>query len=266
MLMEEKEDYDLTIMSSLLSLTPTQFSHLTHSLSSELLLRRRRLHLLLSSPPLFSSALRHIDSLSLPDKSALLARLLLRSLRLLALDPLTTTPARCLRDLDAGLLLLAMCDAHGSSGAGDWRARIADHVTRAELLGPWGLGAGPWAVVGPHVDSAVKCRRLLRAANGGKAGRETAASVAAVVALPSVEGLGSEECSVCREEMGRGRSVCGLPCKHAFHWGCILPWLEKKNTCPCCRLELPSDDVFCEIGRLWRVLVRRGNSTIGSDR
>ncbi|KAF3946469.1 hypothetical protein CMV_027267, partial [Castanea mollissima] len=35
----------------------------------------------------------------------------------------------------------------------------------------------------------------------------------------------------------------------------------KRNTCPCCRFELPTDDVFGEIQRLWNVLIKVGNKS-----
>lgn len=86
--------------------------------------------------------------------------------------------------------------------------------------------------------------------------REVAAAASAVVELQSVEVRGDGvECAICREEMREGRDVCELPCDHMFHWMCILPWLRKRNTCPCCRSRLPTDDVIGEIERLWEVLV-----------
>lgn len=111
----------------------------------------------------------------------------------------------------------------------------------------------------PFVETVSRCWRLVGALDcgGGKEAAEVAASAATVVALPSVEVRhDGRECVICKEEMGIGRDVCELPCQHLFHWMCILPWLGKRNTCPCCRFRLPSDDVFGEIQRLWEVLVK----------
>ncbi|XP_039278259.1 E3 ubiquitin-protein ligase RNF181 isoform X3 [Nilaparvata lugens] len=51
-----------------------------------------------------------------------------------------------------------------------------------------------------------------------------------------------EKCAVCLKEYTVGDIVKILPCKHDFHPACILPWLEKTNSCPVCRYEMPTDD------------------------
>lgn len=122
-------------------------------------------------------------------------------------------------------------------------------------------GAYEGAVLLPYVEMVTRCRRFVNVMGGGgggeKEGRDVAAAVAAVVAFPSVAGAAGDQCCViCKEEMGEGRDVCALPCEHLFHWLCILPWLKHRNTCPCCRFRLPTDDVFGEIERLWDVLVK----------
>ena len=100
-----------------------------------------------------------------------------------------------------------------------------------------------------------------------KEGREVAAAAAVVVALPSVDIRGGEkECVICNDEMKRGTDVCELPCAHLFHWMCILPWLRKTNTCPCCRYRLPSDDISIEIQQLWEVLLHMGTDHSDSSR
>lgn len=53
----------------------------------------------------------------------------------------------------------------------------------------------------------------------------------------------SDQCPVCLLSFNSRSLVKELPkCKHCFHADCIIPWLEKTNTCPLCRNEFPTDD------------------------
>ncbi|RRT38299.1 hypothetical protein B296_00037507 [Ensete ventricosum] len=71
------------------------------------------------------------------------------------------------------------------------------------------------------------------------------ASRAAVEVLPdveiSVEAPGDDpiDCSICMESFDAGGVVKQMPCKHMFHDRCILPWLDRRNSCPLCRYEMP---------------------------
>ncbi|XP_034242423.1 E3 ubiquitin-protein ligase RNF181-like [Thrips palmi] len=51
-----------------------------------------------------------------------------------------------------------------------------------------------------------------------------------------------EQCPVCLKKFEVAEVVKVMPCHHNFHTGCILPWLQKTNSCPLCRHELPTDD------------------------
>lgn len=48
-------------------------------------------------------------------------------------------------------------------------------------------------------------------------------------------------CPVCRDDYDLESKSVRLPCSHLFHSPCILPWIEKRNTCPLCRFALPTD-------------------------
>lgn len=130
-----------------------------------------------------------------------------------------------------------------------------------------GIGVYNGAVLIPYIETVTRCWKFVSemgyCSSSSSSRDQVAASPAAVVALPSVEvkGRSGIECVICKEEMRQGRDVCELPCEHLFHWMCILPWLRKRNTCPCCRFQLPTDHVFGEIKRLWEVLIKEGRST-----
>ncbi|XP_019152124.1 PREDICTED: E3 ubiquitin-protein ligase RING1-like [Ipomoea nil] len=64
-----------------------------------------------------------------------------------------------------------------------------------------------------------------------------------VEALPMVKVEDdASQCSVCLEDFEIEAEAKEMPCKHRFHSGCILPWLQLHNSCPVCRYQLPPDE------------------------
>ncbi|XP_026413209.1 E3 ubiquitin-protein ligase SIRP1-like [Papaver somniferum] len=61
----------------------------------------------------------------------------------------------------------------------------------------------------------------------------------AVEAMPTVTIGENLQCSVCLEDFEIGSGAKEMPCKHKFHEGCILPWLELHSSCPVCRCQIP---------------------------
>ena len=47
-------------------------------------------------------------------------------------------------------------------------------------------------------------------------------------------------CIVCREEMEVGATK-KLPCGHLFHFACLRTWLERSQSCPTCRHQIPDN-------------------------
>ncbi|KAL9686238.1 hypothetical protein QQ045_023693 [Rhodiola kirilowii] len=257
---DQQATAETTIISALSSLTQHQLCHLTNTISAQFHHQLRRLSILLSSPILFSQTIHHLHSLSLPQKSLLLSRHLLFCLRHLtapftaSLPPPPPLYSLRLHEHDSVLILLLLCELHQNDPRAlqvpqsDWRPLLIRHMLSTML------------------NISGKCLKLasLAGSDDDQCGK-VAASRSAVVALPSVTikaGVVGEEleCVICREEMSEGRDVCELPCKHLFHWMCILKWVRKRNTCPCCRFRLPSDDVYGEIQRLWSVVVEKGSN------
>ncbi|XP_029173735.1 E3 ubiquitin-protein ligase RNF181-like [Nylanderia fulva] len=77
------------------------------------------------------------------------------------------------------------------------------------------------------------------------------ASKNAVETLPEIKIESSEikQCPVCLKEFEANDKAKSMPCHHVFHQECIIPWLEKTNSCPLCRYELPTDDEEYEMYR-----------------
>ena len=44
------------------------------------------------------------------------------------------------------------------------------------------------------------------------------------------------ECVICQDFLvNKSNKIIEIGCRHNFHFGCIVPWLKKKPTCPLCK-------------------------------
>lgn len=47
----------------------------------------------------------------------------------------------------------------------------------------------------------------------------------------------SQTCSVCLRYFIE-EDVAELPCGHLYHFACIMQWLQRQGSCPCCRANV----------------------------
>lgn len=54
------------------------------------------------------------------------------------------------------------------------------------------------------------------------------------------------QCAVCLEDLDFKKPLKHLKCEHCFHEECITRWLERKTTCPICRVVVTDRDGMAE--------------------
>eukprot|EP00903_Cladosiphon_okamuranus_P015745 g14533.t1 len=87
----------------------------------------------------------------------------------------------------------------------------------------------------------VTLHRYLRRYESLVASTNRPMSLPEVLQLPEVvveagSRLEGDSCPVCLEPYRLGDRLRNLPCQHAFHAGCITPWLtQRQRTCPMCK-------------------------------
>jgi hypothetical protein len=52
------------------------------------------------------------------------------------------------------------------------------------------------------------------------------------------KGDGCDACVICLVDFVEGEEISGLPCFHAFHRMCIVPWIYENPTCPLCKKRI----------------------------
>ena len=56
------------------------------------------------------------------------------------------------------------------------------------------------------------------------------------IVFPKVEKIYKQsDCIICTKKL---ETYSSLPCGHIFHSDCILTWLDKKMSCPICRIKV----------------------------
>merc|ERR1711865_168 len=98
-------------------------------------------------------------------------------------------------------------------------------LLRAQVHGDWGPALQMWSFVNPPRGSRTICG--LPPETLWKLPKESIEAAFPHMEL-TVASVGLDDCPICLQPMAEGEVVRQLPCKHWFHDGCILEWIEKQ--------------------------------------
>lgn len=76
---------------------------------------------------------------------------------------------------------------------------------------------------------------LMRQDNGPQSAPQEKINRLEQVRVSDKADLKEKDCPVCYEAFKAEEIVTKLPCNHHFHKGCVVTWLQQRNSCPVCR-------------------------------
>lgn len=135
-------------------------------------------------------------------------------------------------------LLHGISETENDRIRGQERRLLINPFNQDPNLGPRPLGSLGDYFTGPGLDLLLQHL----AENDPNRHGTLPTQKAVVDALPTVKIEEILQCPICLDEFEAASEGKEMPCKHKFHNGCIVPWLELHSSCPMCRFQLPADE------------------------
>ncbi|KAF8039653.1 hypothetical protein BT93_B2005 [Corymbia citriodora subsp. variegata] len=91
---------------------------------------------------------------------------------------------------------------------------------------------------GPGLEDLIQ-RISVNDRRGPPPAPQSAITALPIIKITQMHLRADSECPICKEEFELQAEAKMMPCHHIYHPDCIVPWLERHNSCPVCRFEMP---------------------------